>query len=248
MEKNINQAILLSCIALMLCSCSKKQIDHSPKTNLSCSVQADFEYENSKSSLNWISEAIISANGNSSVVLKDIGPSESILNLSKDGSAIYDVVLKDSKVNSLKVFSGPHNNLEFAVLKSFSDLAVWIDSKIIAKEFNQRTSEILESNVKINDYTFNIISTQNLNEAKPNARSTFLHISNQEKDFLCYSENTLGDLNNCYSLVKTGNLEFQEFFNDMFFAHYSEIYSFDVSIFHSPERKIFWSILTVKIN
>jgi hypothetical protein len=98
MEKNINQAILLSFFALMLCSCSKRQIDHSLKTKLSCSVQSDLEYEKSKSSLNWVSEAILSANGNSSVVLKDIAPSESILNPSTDGSEIYDFIIKDSEL------------------------------------------------------------------------------------------------------------------------------------------------------
>jgi len=248
MEKNINQAILLSCFALMLCSCSKRQIDHSLKTKLSCSVQSDLEYEKSKSSLNWISEAILSANGNSSVVLKDIAPSESILNPSKDGSVIYDVFIKDSKVNSLKVFSGPHNNLEFAVLKSFSDLAIWIDSKIIAKEFNQRTSEILKSSGKINGYTFHIISTQDLQDAKPYVGATFIQVSNQEKDFICYSENKIADRNNHCRLVRTGNLEFQEFFSHMFGGDQSQSYSFDISLFHSPEKKMFWSILTVKIN
>jgi hypothetical protein len=248
MRNIIKQAILLSCVALMLCSCSKRRIDQSLKTKLSCSVQSDLEYEKSKSSLNWISEAILSTNGNSSVVLKDIAPSESILNPSKGGSVIYDVIIKDSKVNSLKVFSGPHNNLEFAVLKSFSDLAIWIDSKIIAKEFNQRTSEILKSSGTINGYTFYIISTQDLQDAKPYAGVTFIQVSNQEKDFICYSENKIADRNNHCRLVRTGNLEFQEFFSHMFGGDQSKSHSFDISIFHSPEQKMFWSILTVKIN
>jgi len=246
--QKINRAILLSFFALIICSCSKKQIDHSLKSELSNNVQSDLEYERSKSLLNWISEEIFSAYGNASVVLKEIPVSESVSNPKNDGTAIYDVITTENKVHSLKVFSGPHKNLEFAILKSFSDLMIWIDSKEIAKEVNQRTSEIINSSGIINNYSFHIISTQDLRDTKPQVCATFIQVSNQEKDFICYSENKISDPNNHCRLVKTGNLEFQEFFSHMFGGDQSKSYSFDISLFHSPEQKMFWSILTVKIN